>query len=145
MVQRSEKRTPNELNVSMERNQLEKSVRLQELNTLYAAFDKEINDLQATRRKVLEHEPELARLEQVLSVAEKSRGLYLDSLEKARIDQALDDRPRHDRPRTERGQQGANDPGRATGGPSHHKQPAGLHSGEDVRAGVPAEPSGVGE
>ena len=91
VVQRSEKRTPNELNVSMERNQLEKSVRLQELNTLYAAFDKEINDLQATRRKVLEHEPELARLEQVLSVAEKSRGLYLDSLEKARIDQALDD------------------------------------------------------
>lgn len=91
VVQRSEKRTPNELNVSMERNQLEKSVRLQELNTLYAAFDKEIADLQATRHKVLEHEPELARLEQVLSVAEKSRGLYLDSLERARIDQALDD------------------------------------------------------
>ncbi|HEX5357786.1 MAG TPA: hypothetical protein VFW93_16400 [Aquabacterium sp.] len=91
VVQRSEKRTPNELNASMERNQLEKSVRLQELNTLYAAFDKEVADLEAARRKVMEREPELGRLEQLLSVAEKSRGLYLDSLEKARIDQALDD------------------------------------------------------
>lgn len=91
VVQRSEKRTPNELNVSMERNQLEKSVRLQELNTLYASFDKEVADLEAARHKVMEREPELGRLEQVLSVAEKSRGLYLDSLEKARIDQALDD------------------------------------------------------
>lgn len=91
VVQRGEKRAPNELNVTMERSQLEKSVRLQELNTLYASFDKEVADLEATRRKVMEREPELARLEQVLSVAEKSRGLYLDSLEKARIDQALDD------------------------------------------------------
>jgi uncharacterized protein involved in exopolysaccharide biosynthesis len=91
VVQRSEKRAPNELNITMERNQLEKSVRLQELNTLYAAFDKEIGELEATRSKVMESEPELARLEQLLSVAEKSRGLYLDSLEKARIDQALDD------------------------------------------------------
>lgn len=91
VVQRSEKRTPNELNASMERNQLEKSVRLQELNTLYAAFDKEVADLEAARRKVMEREPELGRLEQLLSVSEKSRGLYLDSLEKARIDQALDD------------------------------------------------------
>lgn len=91
VVQRGEKRAPNELNVTMERSQLEKSVRLQELNTLYASFDKEVADLEATRSKVMEREPELARLEQVLSVAEKSRGLYLDSLEKARIDQALDD------------------------------------------------------
>lgn len=91
VVQRGEKHAPNELNVTMERSQLEKSVRLQELNTLYASFDKEVADLEATRSKVMEREPELARLEQVLSVAEKSRGLYLDSLEKARIDQALDD------------------------------------------------------
>lgn len=91
VVQRGEKRAPNELNASLERNQLEKSVRLQELNTLYVAFDKEVGDLETTRRKVLEKEPELARMEQALAVAERSRGLYLDSLEKARIDQALDD------------------------------------------------------
>jgi len=90
-IQRSEKRTPNELNVSMERNQLDKSVRLQEINTLYSSFDKELAELEAARRAVLASEPELNRLEQALSVAEKSRALYLDSLEKARIDQALDD------------------------------------------------------
>ncbi|RZI82291.1 MAG: lipopolysaccharide biosynthesis protein [Rubrivivax sp.] len=90
-VQRSEKRAPNELSMSMERNQLDKSVRLQEINTLYASFDKELTELEAARRAVLLSEPELDRLEQSLSVAEKSRGLYLDSLEKARIDQALDE------------------------------------------------------
>jgi uncharacterized protein involved in exopolysaccharide biosynthesis len=90
-IQRSEKRTPNELNVSMERNQLDKSVRLQEINTLYSSFDKELGELEAARRAVLVSEPELNRMEQALSVAEKSRALYLDSLEKARIDQALDD------------------------------------------------------
>ena len=91
VVQRGEKRTPNELNMTLERSQLEKSVRLQELNTLYVSFDKEVKGLEASRAQVLKREPELARLEQSLSVAERSRGLYLDSLEKARIDQSLDD------------------------------------------------------
>jgi uncharacterized protein involved in exopolysaccharide biosynthesis len=91
VVQRGEKRAPNELSTALERSQLEKSVRLQELNTLYVSFDKEMKDLQASRAQVLKREPELARLEQSLAVAERSRGLYLDSLEKARVDQALDD------------------------------------------------------
>jgi len=91
VLQRSERRTPNELNTVMARNQLEKSMRLRELDALHTAFDKEASQLETVRRKVLETEPELARLEQALSVAEKSRALYLDSLEKARIDQALDD------------------------------------------------------
>ena len=91
VLQRSERRTPNELNTVMARNQLEKSMRLRELDALHTAFDKEATQLETVRRKVLETEPELARLEQALSVAEKSRALYLDSLEKARIDQALDD------------------------------------------------------
>ena len=90
-VQRSERRTPNELGTTLERNQLEKSVRLRELITFSSVYDKEIGELEAVRRQVLESEPELARLEQALAVAEKSRVLYLDSLEKARIDQALDE------------------------------------------------------
>jgi uncharacterized protein involved in exopolysaccharide biosynthesis len=92
VVQRGEKRTPNELSVTMARTQLEKSVRLRELDTLNAAFDKEVTKLEAQRRKVLESEPELGKLEQQLAVAEKGRGFYLDTLEKARVDQALDDR-----------------------------------------------------
>ena len=90
-VQRSERRTPNELGTTLERNQLEKSVRLRELITFSSVYDKEIGELEAARRQVLESEPELARLEQALAVAEKGRVLYLDSLEKARIDQALDE------------------------------------------------------
>ncbi|WP_290872166.1 hypothetical protein [Aquabacterium sp.] len=88
---RAEKRTPNELGTLIARNQLEKGTRLRELMSLSAAFAKEIEDLTAARAQVLAREPELARLEQGLQVAEKSRLLYLDSLEKARIDQALDD------------------------------------------------------
>lgn len=90
-VLRSEKRGPNELHVSMERSQLEKSVRLQELETFALAYEKELAELEAQRRKVLDSEPELASLEQALVVAEKSRALSLDSLEKARVDQALDE------------------------------------------------------
>ncbi|MGC4059761.1 MAG: hypothetical protein QM749_02420 [Aquabacterium sp.] len=90
-VQRSEKRTPNELGTLIARNQLEKSVRLRELMSLIESFDKEIEALTQARRQVFAHEPELARVEQDLQVAEKSRLLYLDSLERARIDQSLDD------------------------------------------------------
>ncbi len=90
-TQRAERRTPNELGTLLARNQLEKSVRLSELKSMTATFDHEIELLTQARAKVLANEPELARLEQGLQVAEKSRLLYLDSLEKARIDQALDD------------------------------------------------------
>lgn len=90
-TQRAEKRTPNELGVLLERNQLEKSLRLQELRSITASIERELETLGKARARVLSQEPELARLEQALQVAEKSRLLYLDSLEKARIDQALDD------------------------------------------------------
>ncbi|MFZ5527416.1 MAG: GumC family protein [Pseudomonadota bacterium] len=90
-VQRSERRTPNELGTALERNQLEKSVRLRELVTFSSVYDKEIGELEAARRQVLESEPELARLEQALTVADRARTLYLESLERARIDQALDE------------------------------------------------------
>jgi uncharacterized protein involved in exopolysaccharide biosynthesis len=90
-VQRGEKRMRNELGQRAERSQFEKSVRLTELNTFHASFGREIAQLEEARHMVMASEPELARLEQALSVAEKSRMLYLDSLEKARVDQALDD------------------------------------------------------
>lgn len=89
-TQQSEKRVPSELGVLLARNEVEKSVRLQELTALLAGHDKELAQLLDTRRQVLDSEPELGRLEQALQVAEKSRLLYLDSLEKVRIDQALD-------------------------------------------------------
>ncbi|MGH6647873.1 GumC family protein [Aquabacterium sp.] len=90
-MQRGEKRGPNELSTLLARNELEKAVRLREILSLTEAFNKERDELVAARQQVLSKEPELARLEQALTVAERSRLLYLDSLEKARIDQALDD------------------------------------------------------
>lgn len=90
-TQRAERRTRNELGTLLARNQLEKSVRLNELKSLMASLEREREQLTEARRQVLATEPELARIEQALQVAEKSRLLYLDSLEKARIDQALDD------------------------------------------------------
>lgn len=90
-TQRSEKRTPNELGTLLARNTLEKSLRLKELISMSASVDRELAQLTDARRKVLASEPALGRIEQALAVAEKSRLLYLDSLEKARIDQALDD------------------------------------------------------
>ncbi len=88
---RGERRTPNELGALLARNQLEKSVRLNELKSMMDSYDREIDQLTKARHKVMAQEPELARIEQGMQVAEKSRLLYLDSLEKARIDQALDD------------------------------------------------------
>ena len=88
---RAEKLTPNELGTMLSRNELEKSMHLRELVSMQASVDKELNDLSAARQSVLEHEPELDRLDQQLQVAERSRLLYLDNLEKAKIDQALDD------------------------------------------------------
>lgn len=90
-TERSEKRTPNELGQLLARSELEKAVRLKELLSMGDSIDKELAQLTEARRSVLAQEPELARLEDALQVAEKSRLLYLDSLEKARIDQSLDD------------------------------------------------------
>jgi uncharacterized protein involved in exopolysaccharide biosynthesis len=94
-VQQSERRRPNPLRTAMARSQLDKSVQVQELGSMAAALDNELGELEAARHEVLASEPELTRMEQVLRAAEKSRGQYLDSLEKARVDQALDDRQFH--------------------------------------------------
>ncbi|MFZ5521753.1 MAG: GumC family protein [Pseudomonadota bacterium] len=89
-VQRSRRFAPNELTTTLQRGALEKSVRLEELKRFAASYAAELDQLEAERRRILGVEPELARLQQALAVAEKNRGLYLDNLEKARIDQALD-------------------------------------------------------
>jgi len=90
-VQQSERRRPQTLRTAMARSQLDKSVQLQEIDRLDAAFEHELGALETQRHGVLASEPELTRIEQALSVAEKSRAQYLDSLEKARVDQALGD------------------------------------------------------
>lgn len=90
VLQTSENRTPNDLVTGLKRNILERSTRMSELKARIASYDKELESLKSEREKLLSIEPELSRLERDLSVDEKSYALYLDSLEKARIDRELD-------------------------------------------------------
>ena len=89
-IQRSENRVPNELVTMLRRTSLERTTRIDELKALIAAYDQEIARLKLERRRILSIEPELSRLERELASKEKNYALYLDSLEKARIDRELD-------------------------------------------------------
>lgn len=89
-VQRSENLSPNELVTMLQRNSLERDTRVSELKARIGAYDKELKDLKGERHRILSIEPTLSRLERDLAVAEKNYALYLDSLEKARIDRELD-------------------------------------------------------
>nr|WP_199064709.1 hypothetical protein [Chromobacterium sp. ASV5] len=90
VVQRSENRAPNELVTMLQRGKLERDMRAGELKAKLAAYDKEIAAQKEERHRILSVEPELSRLERNLAVAEKNYLLYMDSLEKARIDRELD-------------------------------------------------------
>ncbi|OQS47786.1 exopolysaccharide transport family protein [Chromobacterium violaceum] len=89
-VQRSENREPNALVTMLQRSRLERDLRAAELKARIAAYDEEAQRLRDERRRILSAEPELSRLERDLAVAEKNYLLYMDSLEKARIDRELD-------------------------------------------------------
>lgn len=88
---RLERRSANTITTSLQQGSVDKAVRLEELNALVASYTKEASELEAERQRVVSAAPELARLERELVAAEKSTALYLESLEKARIDQALDE------------------------------------------------------
>lgn len=90
LVTRSKNLAPNEIAVMLQRNALERDVRVNELKAQIAAYDKELESLRTERQRILSVEPELARLESNLAAAEKNYLLYRDSLEKARIDHELD-------------------------------------------------------
>jgi polysaccharide biosynthesis protein PslE len=89
-VQRSENRVPNELVIMLKRGSLERDMRANELSAHIKAYDQELESLKGERNRVLSIDPELSRLERDLTAAEKNYALYRDSLEKARIDQELD-------------------------------------------------------
>lgn len=89
-VQRSENRMPNELVTSLKRNELEGSIKINEIKARLAENDRELRTLKKERELLLKIDPELSRLERDLVIAEKSYASYLDNLEKAYIDHALD-------------------------------------------------------
>ncbi|AZN35633.1 exopolysaccharide transport family protein [Iodobacter ciconiae] len=89
-VQRSENRVPNELVTMLKRSALERDMRVSELKTQIVAYDAELVTLKEERQRILSIDPELSDLERDLAIAEKNYRLYIDSLEKARIDRELD-------------------------------------------------------
>ncbi|MFC7419267.1 exopolysaccharide transport family protein [Iodobacter arcticus] len=89
-IQRSENRVPNELVTMLKRSALERDTRVSELKAQTIAYDGELLKLKKERQRILSIDPELSALERDLSVAEKNYRLYIDSLEKARIDRELD-------------------------------------------------------
>ena len=91
MVPHAETREPNQLVIALQRDRLSNEARAAELAGKVAAYDKEIADLKAERTMVLALQPALVVLEGELASDKKNYALYLGSLEKARIDRALDD------------------------------------------------------
>lgn len=89
-VQSSEDRAPNTLATHLQRVLLDEGLNNAALRTQLAEQDKQLATLEAQRREAMGVEPELARLQRELSAAEKNYALYVDSLEKARIDRELD-------------------------------------------------------
>ena len=86
----SENRAPNELVSMLQRNALERTTKISELTARIKVYDKQMSELKAMRHKILSIEPELSRLEHELVVAEKNYSLYINTLEKSRIDRELD-------------------------------------------------------
>lgn len=89
-LQRSQNLAPNELVTSLKKHSLDRKTRISELKALVAEYQQALTRLKSERETLMRIEPELSRLERDLSVNEKSYALYLDSLEKARIDRELD-------------------------------------------------------
>ncbi|AZF41985.1 Pellicle/biofilm biosynthesis polysaccharide copolymerase/tyrosine-kinase PslE, Wzc-like [Pseudomonas sp. R1-43-08] len=89
-VQSSENRAPNTLEIHLQRVLLDESSNNLALRTQLVQQQKQLVNLEAQRKEALEIEPELARLSRELSATERNYALYVDNLEKSRIDRELD-------------------------------------------------------
>jgi uncharacterized protein involved in exopolysaccharide biosynthesis len=89
-VQSSENRAPNTLEIHLQRVLLDESSNNLALRTQLTQQQKQLANLEAQRKQALEIEPELTRLARELSATERNYALYVDNLEKSRIDRELD-------------------------------------------------------
>lgn len=89
-VQSSENRAPNTLEIHLQRVLLDESSNNLALRTQLVQQQKQLVNLEAQRKQALEIEPELTRLSRELSATERNYALYVDNLEKSRIDRELD-------------------------------------------------------
>jgi len=90
-LERSQNRSPNSIIVGLRQTIVDDQLRLETLQNEVLNIDQQLAELSALRQAALTKEPEITRLVMQLEAAENSYALYTDSLEKARIDKALDD------------------------------------------------------
>lgn len=89
-VQSSENRAPNTLEIHLQRVLLDETSNNAALRTQLVQQVKQLAKLEAQRKSAMAIEPELARLARELSASERNYALYVDDLEKSRIDRELD-------------------------------------------------------
>ncbi|KRW61931.1 GumC family protein [Pseudomonas sp. TTU2014-080ASC] len=89
-VQSSEDRAPNTLSIHLQRVLLDESSNNAALKSQLTEQDKQLAELEAQRSEAMALEPTLARLNRELQAAERNYRLYVESLEKSRIDRELD-------------------------------------------------------
>ncbi len=89
-IQHTENRTPNSLAAPLKLGIQDYRLRIDQLDTQIKELDEHVANLSAQRLKVIESEPDLNSLQRRLAVAEQNYALYVDSLEKSRIEMELD-------------------------------------------------------
>jgi uncharacterized protein involved in exopolysaccharide biosynthesis len=89
-VQSSEDRAPNTLSIHLQRVLLDESSNNAALKSQLTEQDKQLAELEAQRSEAMALEPTLARMNRELQAAERNYRLYVESLEKSRIDRELD-------------------------------------------------------
>ena len=89
-LERSKNLEPNGIVVSLKQQIIDAELRDRLLSGQIREHDQQLAQLRAERQRIMSNEPQINRLQLELDSAEKSYALYAENLEKARIDQELD-------------------------------------------------------
>jgi polysaccharide biosynthesis protein PslE len=89
-LERSKNLAPNSIVVNLKQQIIDGELRDRQLSGQIREFDQQLAQLTTERLRILQSEPKISRLMLELASAEKSYALYAENLEKARIDQELD-------------------------------------------------------
>lgn len=89
-LERSRNFAPNSIVVNLKQQIIDAELRDRQLSGQIREFDQQLAQLTTERLRILQSEPKISRLMLELVSAEKSYALYAENLEKARIDQELD-------------------------------------------------------
>jgi uncharacterized protein involved in exopolysaccharide biosynthesis len=89
-LERSKNFAPNSIVANLKQQVIDAELRDQKLSGQIRDYDQQLAQLSAERLRILQSEPKISRQMLELASAEKSYALYAENLEKARIDQELD-------------------------------------------------------